>query len=232
MKIRLPKKERVVQLRRHGYEVSVYKRAHKQPPRSTKQLRMIAQIISSLAILAASVTALEQKNKRCAPRHDCTKINCLETLARINSEPKWCGAELMEKLARRAILRPDVNWNWNPEYDTEETNPCLYMATQDPSLGVAVVNSHAQIVCSTIEPEFPAPVGDVYSYDYSYPVHAAWSTNHVKYVNYNSTTFVAVPLYFRDGTVSTVVFSKANADLPIICCENPDPTLTQCRRFH
>jgi hypothetical protein len=194
---------------------------------------MIAQIISSLAILAASVTALEQKHKRCPPKH-CKGINCLETLARINFEPKWCGAELMEKLARRNILRTDVFWSWNPLYDTEATNPCDYMATQDPSLGVAVINSHAEIICSTIE-EFPAPTGTlpnlVYSTDYSYPVHAAWSTNHVKYVNYNSTTFVAVPLYFRDGTVSTVVFSKDNADLPIVCCENPDPSLTQCRRF-
>lgn len=192
---------------------------------------MIAQIISTLAILAASVSAVEQKNKRCAPKH-CKGINCLETLARINFEPKWCGAELMEKLARRAILRPDVNWNWNPEYDTVETNPCLYMATQDPSLGVAVVNSHAQIICSTIVPEFPPPFNGSYSTDYSYAVHAAWSTNHVKYVNYDGKTFVAVPLYFRDGTVSTVVFAKENSDLPIVCCEDPDPTLTQCRRFN
>lgn len=195
---------------------------------------MIAQIISTLAIFAASASALEQKHKRCAPKH-CKGINCLETLARINFEPKWCGAELMEKLARRAILRPDVNWNWNPAYDSLDTDPCAYMATQDPSLGVAVINSHAQIICSTIS-EFPAPTGTfpdlTFSYDYSYPVHAAWSTNHVKYVNYNSTTFVAVPLYFRDGTVSTVVFAKDNADLPIVCCENPDPTLTQCRRFN
>lgn len=200
---------------------------------------MIAQIISSLAVLAASVSALEQKNKRCAPKH-CKGINCLETLARINFEPKWCGAELMEKLARRAILRPDVNWAWNPLYDSLDTDPCLYMASQDPSLGVAVINSHAEIVCSTIIPEFPAPIlvpGSQppvlsYSTDYSYPVHAAWSTNHVKYVNYDSKTFVAVPLYFRDGTVSTVVFSKQNADLPIVCCENPEPNLTQCRRFN
>ena len=197
---------------------------------------MIAQIISTLAILAVSVTALEQKNKRCAPKH-CKGINCLETLARINFEPKWCGAELMEKLARRAILRSDVSWNWNPVYDSADTNPCLYMATQDPSLGVAVINSHAEIICSTILPEYPAPIvvpgsPTVYVIDYSYPTHAAWSTNHVKYVNYDGKTIVAVPLYFRDGTVSTVVFSKANADLPIVCCENPDPTLTQCRRFN
>lgn len=183
---------------------------------------IFTQIISALTLAAASVSALELKHKRCAPKH-CKGINCLETLARINFEPKWCGAELMEKLARRAILRPDVNWNYNPEFD--ETNPCSYLQEQDPSLGVAIVNSNANITCSTIA-EMPANTTD-----YSYIVHAAWATNQVKSVNYNEMTYVAVPLYFRQGVVEVVVFAKNNTDLPVVCCENPDPALTQCRRF-
>lgn len=188
---------------------------------------MIAQIISTLAVLAASVAAVENKHRRCAPKH-CKGINCLETLARINFEPKWCGAELMEKLARRAILRPDVNWAWN-SFDPATSNPCDYLITQDPSVGVALVNSNAEVICAAgaVTPEYTA-----LSTDYSYIVHSSWSTNHVKYVNYDGKTFVAVPLYFRDGTVRVAVFAKLNTELPIVCCENPDPTLTQCRRFN
>ena len=184
---------------------------------------IFTQLVSALAFVAASVSAVELKNKRCAPKH-CKGINCLETLARINFEPKWCGAELMEKLARRAILRPDINWNYSPLYDN--VNPCMYLQEQDPSLSVAIVNSVANVTCSTID---IMPAG---STDFSYPVHAAWSTNSVKYVNYDEHTYVAVPLYFRDGTVETVVFSKPNSELPIVCCENPDAALTQCRRFN
>ena len=184
---------------------------------------IFTQLVSALAFVAASVSALELKNKRCAPKH-CKGINCLETLARINFEPKWCGAELMEKLARRAILRPDVNWNYNPEYDT--VNPCEYMLTQDPSLTVAIVDSSANITCSTI------PVMVAGTTDFSYPVHASWATNSVKYVNYNESTYVSVPLYFYDGAVQSVVFAKANSELPVVCCENPDAGLTQCRRFN
>ena len=184
---------------------------------------IFTQVISALALAAASVSAVELKNKRCAPR-SCKGINCLETLARINFEPKWCGAELMEKLARRSILRPDINWNYSPLFDT--TSPCDYLASQDPSLQVAVVDSDALVLCSNI------PIMPVNSTDYSYLVHAAWSTNHVKAVNYNETTYVAVPLYFRDGAVETVVFAKSNTELPVVCCENPDPSLTQCRRFN
>lgn len=197
---------------------------------------IFTQIISALAVFA-SVSALEQ---RCAPK-GCKGINCLETLARINFEPKWCGAELMEKLARRAILRPDINWNYSPEFDGIATTPCTQMALADPSLAVAVLNSKSEVLCATagMAPYFVGPVQGgtapaftyTYTTDYSYPVHAAGATNHVKYVNYNGQTFVAVPLYFRDGTYETVVFAKANADLPIVCCDNPNPALTQCRKF-
>lgn len=184
---------------------------------------IFTQLVSALAFVAASVSAVELKSKRCAPKH-CKGINCLETLARINFEPKWCGAELMEKLARRAILRPDVNWNYNPHFDN--INPCDYLYEQDPSLHVAIVDSTANVTCSTI------PIMPANSTDFSYAVHASWSTNSVKYVNYDEHTYVGVPLYFRDGSVNTVVFAKANAELPIVCCEKPDATLTQCRRFY
>lgn len=203
------------------------KRTPKQPPRSTRLRMIFTQIISALALTAATVSAIELKNKHCAPK--CKGINCLETLARINFEPKWCGAELMEKLARRSILRPDINWNYNPLYDT--TSPCTLMSQQDPSLSVAVVNSEAEIICSTFSDTAPEPIYINGTTDYSYPVHAAWATNQVKYVNYDQQTIVAVPLYFRDGSVETVVFAKANSELPVVCCEDPNPALTQCRRF-
>jgi hypothetical protein len=190
---------------------------------------IFTQIISAMALAAASVSAVELKHKRRGPKC-CKSINCLETLARINFQPKWCGAELLEKVARRAILRPDVNWNYAPAFDA--ISPCEYMQGQDPSLQIAIVSSSGNITCSTFEDwYFEAGTSTDDSYDYSYPVHAAWSTNSVKSVNFNSTTFVAVPLYFRDGTVETVVFGKDNADLPVVCCDNPDPSLTQCRRF-
>lgn len=210
---------------------------------------IFTQIISALAVFA-SVSAVEQhypKPDRCvkpdrAPKC-CKGINCLETLARINFQPKWCGAELMEKLARRAILRPDINWNYSVEFDGPVNSPCAALAAQDPSLDVAVLDSKSRILCSTagIQEFFPNPTTTgtfpgtdfvvTYTTDYSYPVHAAGSTNHVKYVNFNGRTYVAVPLYFKDGTYETVVFAKDNTDLPIVCCDDPNPALTQCRRF-
>lgn len=184
---------------------------------------IFTQVLSALAFAAASVSAVELKRKpSCAPKH-CKGINCLETLARIHFEPKWCGAELMEKLARRAVLRSDVAWNYNPLFD--DVVPCTYLQEQDPSLGVAIVNSNGVILCSTI------PIMPNGTVDYSYIVHASWSTNQVKAVNYNEATYVAVPLYFRDGNVEVVVFAKNNTELPAVCCDNPDPALTQCRRF-
>ncbi len=240
--------ERVVLHSHHGYHPALYKHQPQQPPRSTIRLSRVnkpeeamifTQLLSALALFAASVSANELKNKgRCSK--PCKGIDCLATLARISYEPKWCGAQLMQKLAHRAIMRPDINWEYNPSYDT--TNPCTYFNQQDPSTGVYLVNSLSQVLCAAGLPtggtnnpftnygpgyDFAAPV-----IDYSYVVHAAWSTNQVKYVNYDNYTFVAVPLYFRDGNVEVAVFSKANADLPVVCCENPNPALTQCRRFY
>lgn len=183
---------------------------------------IFTQFLAALALFASGfVSAIELGKGHC--RKPCVGIDCLATLARISYEPKWCGAQLMEKLARRVILRPDVNWNYNPSFDT--IDPCVYLTQQDPSLGVMLVNSLSNVTCSTISGI------DAGSTDYSYPVHAAWSTNQVKFVNYNDSTWLGVPLYFRDGSVSVVVFNKPNSELPIICCENPDPRLTQCRRF-
>lgn len=218
-----PKKERVVHTCHHDYEKTVYKEGPSTTAQVNKPLQMIfTQIVSALALAAASVSALTTKDQHCAPRR-CKGINCLETLARINFQPEWCGATLMEKLARRAILRPDVQWNYNPVFDT--VSPCEYMETQDPSLEIAIVNSNANITCSTI-PEMP-----VATLDFSYVVHAAWSTNHVKAVNYNYKTYVAVPLYFLDGTVEVVVFAKNNTELPAACCGTEYNELTQCRRY-
>ena len=240
--------ERVVLHSRHGYHPALYKHQPQQQPRSTIRLSRVnkpeeamifTQLLSALALFAAAVSASELKNKgRCTK--PCKGIDCLATLARISFEPKWCGAQLMEKLARRAILRPDIMWEYNPSYDS--VNPCEYFNQQDPSTGVYLVNSLSQILCAA---GLPSAEGSPFTaenyplkmdpedpqYDYSYVVHAAWSTNQVKYVNYDNYTFVAVPMYFRDGNVEVVVFSKANADLPVVCCENPNPALTQCRRF-
>lgn len=204
------------------------KRTPNNRPGQQDYLMIFTQIISALALTAATVSAVDLKNKRCAPKH-CKGINCLETLARISFEPKWCGAELMEKLARRSILRPEINWDYNPLYDAN--SPCDLLSQQDPSLSVAVVNSDSTVICSS----FPSVPNSIYqngTTDYSYPVHSAWSTNQVKYVNYDQQTIVAVPLYFRDGTVETAVFAKLNSELPVVCCDNPNPSLTQCRRFN
>lgn len=188
---------------------------------------IFTQLLSALALFAAAVSATELKNKgRCTK--PCKGIDCLATLARIAYEPKWCGAQLMEKLARRAIMRPDINWEYNPTYDT--VDPCAYFNSQDPSTGVYLVNSMSQIMCAAGTPSNNDAIV-VNGTDYSYVVHAAWSTNQVKYVNYNNYTYVAVPMYFRDGVVEVAVFTKANAELPVVCCENPNPALTQCRRF-
>ena len=191
---------------------------------------IFTQILSALAVVA-SVSALELKSKHCAPK--CKGINCLETLARINYQPSWCGAELMEKIARRDILRPDVDWLYDPN-DSTATNPCAYVTAQDPAVSVALLNSQGQVLCSTMNTYYQGPTGSdpvLLSYSYDYPSHRAWSINQITSVNYDNQTFVAVPLYFKSGVVEVVVFSKPNSELPAVCCENPDPTLTQCRRF-
>ena len=194
---------------------------------------IFTQILSALAVVA-SVSALDMKSKHCAPK--CKGINCLETLARINYQPSWCGAELMEKIARRDVLRPDVDWVYDPN-DTTATNPCTYISTQDPSVNVALINSNSQILCSSsgMNQFYPAPTGTApnldITYTYDYASHRALADNDITYVNYDNYTFVAVPLYFKSGAVSAVVFAKPNSELPVVCCENPDPSLTQCRRF-
>jgi hypothetical protein len=245
--------ERVVLHSRHDYHPALYKHQPQQPPRSTIRLSRVnkpeeamifTQLLSALALFAASVSATELKNKgRCSK--PCKGIDCLATLARISYEPKWCGAQLMEKLARRAIMRPDIAWEYNPSYDTV-TNPCTYFNSQDPSTGVYLVNSLSEVLCAAGLPTGGSPDpfatypsgawdvagGDAPAIDYSYLVHASWSTNQVKYVNYDNYTYVAVPMYFRDGNVEVAVFMKANTDLPVVCCDNPNPALTQCRRFY
>lgn len=202
---------------------------------------IFTQLFALFAVLIASASAhdLKSKGSRCHPKV-CRGIDCLATLARIAFEPKWCGGELLERLAKRIVMRPDVDWSYTIGVSAGSSDPCSYLFGQDPSTYVALTNSLSAFQCcqgagnfvlnfcggtAVISTTTPQPI------DYSYTTHASWSTNQVKYANDGSVTYVGVPLYFRDGLVRVVTIGKPNSALPVVCCDEPDARFTQCRAF-
>jgi hypothetical protein len=135
----------------------------------------------------------------------------------------------LERLARRIVLRPDVDWTYTSGVSASTNNPCAYLNGQDPTIGVGLTSSLSIYQCG--EGTAVTAVVDGTTVDYTYTTHASWSTNQVKYANDGTNTWVGVPLYFKDGMVRVVTIVKANSLLPVVCCDAPDARLTQCRQF-